>query len=195
MKVIFDMDGVLADFIGGLFRVLDFRFEIYPYSLPKGLWNFFEFMKKEYGIDTDKEIPRICSDSAFWENLSVLPGAKFFHDKINLLHDISFLSAPTGDILLNGEGKAKWLRKHDFMGQNENKLIITTPEGKKGAFANPDTILLDDKDENVQDFLRGGGKAVLVPRPWNNRHWEFRTYEQANLIALYNLEQIVTGTY
>ncbi len=31
----------------------------------------------------------------------------------------------------------------------------------------PGRVLIDDSDKNVIEFLRSGGQAILVPRPWN----------------------------
>lgn len=37
----------------------------------------------------------------------------------------------------------------------------------KHMMASPAKILIDDNNENVLKFSQAGGKAVLVPRPWN----------------------------
>ncbi len=40
----------------------------------------------------------------------------------------------------------------------------------KSLLAGPDTLLIDDKDENITEFRAGGGHGILVPRPWNKLH-------------------------
>ena len=40
----------------------------------------------------------------------------------------------------------------------------------KHLCANPETLLIDDSDKNVDSFRKCGGQAVLVPRPWNSLH-------------------------
>ncbi len=41
--------------------------------------------------------------------------------------------------------------------------------GKKHLLAHKDALLIDDRDENVAEFRHAGGKAILIPRPWNNQ--------------------------
>jgi hypothetical protein len=36
--------------------------------------------------------------------------------------------------------------------------------------AKPDNILIDDSDKNCNSFIKAGGKAILVPQPWNNQY-------------------------
>ncbi len=52
----------------------------------------------------------------------------------------------------------RWLRDRAFIG------------GPKDAVAFPDALLIDDSDENYDDFISAGGQAILVPRPWNRLH-------------------------
>ena len=49
-----------------------------------------------------------------------------------------------------------WLRVRAFIGE------------PKDMVASPDALLIDDSDENCEDFISAGGQAILVPRPWNS---------------------------
>lgn len=40
----------------------------------------------------------------------------------------------------------------------------------KSCLAHPDSILIDDCDENVDKFNDAGGKAILVPQDWNSSY-------------------------
>ena len=42
--------------------------------------------------------------------------------------------------------------------------------GSKAQLARPDTLLIDDKDENIAEFVAAGGQGILVNRPWNKGH-------------------------
>lgn len=52
----------------------------------------------------------------------------------------------------------KWLHRQYFIGP------------RKHFCAHPDGLLIDDADHNVTSFREHGGKALLVPRPWNSLH-------------------------
>lgn len=40
----------------------------------------------------------------------------------------------------------------------------------KQFLAHPQALLVDDADRNIDSFRLWGGRAVLVPRPWNSEH-------------------------
>ena len=63
-------------------------------------------------------------------------------------------------------GKAAWVNKH--LSFYNTRLIITT--ASKLLLAGPNTLLIDDRDKNVEEFRKAGGQAILVPRPWNKNH-------------------------
>ena len=63
-------------------------------------------------------------------------------------------------------GKWAWIR--DNLPIYLKRTIIT--QAPKHLLARPDTLLIDDKDENVDGFREAGGKALLIPRPWNRAH-------------------------
>jgi hypothetical protein len=60
-------------------------------------------------------------------------------------------------------GKLRWIERH--MEERWLRRYIFTPV--KEAFARPGVVLIDDCDANVTAFRDAGGRAVLVPRPWN----------------------------
>jgi len=71
-------------------------------------------------------------------------------------------------------GKALWVQKH--LPEYSKRLIVTPVP--KSEFAHRDILLIDDKDENVEGFVKAGGNAILVPRPWNELHgWAGETYQ------------------
>ena len=60
-------------------------------------------------------------------------------------------------------GKVLWIEKH--LPRYKKRLIITA--APKHLFAKPDTLLIDDKTDNVDEFIEASGYGLLVPRPWN----------------------------
>ena len=59
--------------------------------------------------------------------------------------------------------KVTWIRQNLPDWLQEQYLIGTC----KQACASPEAILIDDTDKNINAFRRAGGRAILVPRPWN----------------------------
>jgi hypothetical protein len=60
-------------------------------------------------------------------------------------------------------GKYQWITEHfpPFL----HRSFSMTP--MKHFCATPESLLLDDCDENVEKFRAAGGQAILMPRPWN----------------------------
>lgn len=67
------------------------------------------------------------------------------------------------------DGKASWLRRHLPEYYNEGRFLIG---GTKHQLAGPDKLLIDDSEANCIDWCANGGKAIMVPRPWNKRRGE-----------------------
>lgn len=63
-------------------------------------------------------------------------------------------------------GKLRWIRKN-MPGMSRHYHL--TP--MKEDLAGPQAVLIDDCDLNVDAFRANGGHAILVPRPWNSKHW------------------------
>jgi 5'(3')-deoxyribonucleotidase len=63
-------------------------------------------------------------------------------------------------------GKLEWIQRH--MPKWLHRQYLFGP--RKHYCARPDHLLIDDADHNVNDFIKAGGRAILVPRPWNSSH-------------------------
>ena len=161
MKVYCDLDGVLVDFLRGIHKVfkIDYHYDKYPYELGK--WNMFsDMMKPEIPIEV---ISAVCTQR-FWEELYWGPDGQTIYYKImSSFDDVYLLTTP-----MPNEGS--WPGKYRWVLNNlgpvvAKKLIITTTS--KSIVAGPDTLLIDDRDKNVEEFREAGGDAILVARPWN----------------------------
>jgi len=144
-----DMDGVITDFIGATCK----QFNI-PY--PPKIYDYFE--------DIRSQVNDFCN-MEFWANLEWMPDG---HDIMRLLtkvfksEQIYLLTTP----MPNPEsytGKVLWVQSH--LPEFSRRLIVTS--APKSLFARPDALLIDDKTENVDDFIEANGYGLLVPRPWN----------------------------
>ena len=150
IKTVFlDMDGVLVDFNKAICK----KFEL-PY--PPRVYDFFEPIRSE--------VNDYCTAN-FWDNLEwMYDGCDILQavlDKIHLSR-IYLLTTPMPNIE-SASGKMMWINGNlpEFI----KRIIIT--QAPKHLLARPDTLLIDDKDENVSEFEAAGGRGMLVPRPWN----------------------------
>ena len=154
-----DLDGVLVDFLSGLHKALDVPHQYDPYPYEKNKWDILDD-----GDLTFKAVNDACTTD-FWQNLD------WMHDGYDILKLILQYFKPEQIYLLttpmpnpgSATGKTLWVEKR--LPKYKKRLIIT--QASKSLFAKPDTLLIDDKTENVDDFIEAGGYGLLVPRPWN----------------------------
>lgn len=155
------MDGVLADFIGG---ICDHHQLSNPYANGEylGKWA----IDKHWGMTPSNFWRNV--DDIFWANLNPTREAQwlvnFCINQVGI-RDMCILTAPPEfEYAAAIKGKRYWLAKHFARGANFNMLFGTA----KMFCAAPTHILIDDADHNVDAFREAGGKAILIPRPWNS---------------------------
>ena len=135
-KIYCDMDGVMVDFIKGYYEL------------------------------TGRDITgQFHSDAAFWEPVDKA-GRKFWTDlewtkdgkKLwNYIkrYEPTILSAPSrqNDSRV---GKYDWIQRET----PGFRLILRSPETKR-EFANPNSILIDDRESNINQWRESGGIGIL----------------------------------
>jgi len=165
-KIYLDMDGVLIDFVGGALKVhnlTDRNIFIKDYFGGMGREKFWSAINKA-GVD-------------FWANLEKTPEAdelvkvlEFDYGRENIL----IVTAPTESVVeACVAGKKISMKKH--FPHLANQMVFID---NKSLIAHGNAILIDDNETQTDAFVREGGNAVLVPRPWNSAH----TSEDENLV-------------
>ena|SRR6218665_2490344 len=153
MKIVLDLDGVLVDFVGGIFRHLDI--------IPQETWPTpGKFDSSAFGVANIWDGLR----HDFWEGLQwnldgpdILKMCEAAVGKENIVICTSPALHPEG-----ASGKMAWIQRE--LKDYRRRFFIGSA---KHFLANPNTILVDDFEKNVSDFQNHGGKAILVSRPWN----------------------------
>ena len=161
MKCFVDMDGVLVDFVGGACRAHGVE-NPYGDPLSAGQWDIANLC----GIDPVDFWSKM-NNHFFWAGLRPtrdLSGIMNAVESVFSPQNVCLLTSPT-ESGGSASGKMAWIDRH--LHAYRRRFLIGPP---KHFYAHLDTVLVDDNDKNVDDFVRNGGRAILVPRPWNRDH-------------------------
>lgn len=172
IKTVFlDMDGVITDF----FTPVCEEFNL-PY--PPQVYHFFPKIRNE--------VNKFCT-TKFWANLEWMDDGR---DILRAIMDtlglekVFFLTGMMPNVE-TASGKMMWIQ--DNLPIYSNRVILTTLKVSKSFLARPNALLIDDYDKCVEEFREAGGKAILVPRPFN----KLRKYSDvASQIVRKELEEL-----
>lgn len=168
MKQLFlDVDGVLCDWNKGAHELhsLPYVQGEWPYKLGPDGWYWNEQLEKPIVIEA---IFRPM-DRKFWANLEWLPDGKeilrICEAKVGR-KNICLLTNPwNGDGVV--DGRKDWIRNNmPYYVENDQYLIGPC----KKACAHSESILVDDRQQNIIDWQNNEGIGVMVPRAWNSRY-------------------------
>lgn len=157
MKVILDVDGVLANFAEGA-SLLHNRPN--PFLNPNNFGNY--WMEKIWGMPQQEFIEHM--DYEFWDTLPLMPDASLIVDLVIKAFgrpNICILTKPL-DTIGCLEGKKSWL-KRNFPMIMDNWLF----GNNKNFCSHSNSLLIDDNEKHCREFQQAGGRAFLVPAPWN----------------------------
>lgn len=133
------MDGVISDW--------ELQFKRYSGGVPVETYDA-EHGKKNRFKFVDKNCPEYYSSMPWMKD-----GRLLYNFVSNL--PVEILShAPTN---LAYVGKKQWLANNNI----DIKANLVPHRNLKAKFATPDSILIDDREDNVNDFIKAGGKAIL----------------------------------
>ena len=152
MKICLDIDGVLADFVGGAGKVVGYDPAVVT------IWDYYHLVGK-----TEDEFWAIvdAAGAEFWADLPSYPWRQKVYDYCSSLGDTILLTTNSKHHK-SAEGKVLWMQK--YFGENFRNYLMGP---KKEFCAHENTVLIDDSDANCEKFRKHGGNAILFPRPWN----------------------------
>ena len=148
--ILLDMDGVIVDLVSGIK-------EIFGEPNYENTWNIHEW----YNMDNDTFWSK-TENEEFWANLKGFDGWNNFLNGLMLIDDVVLCSSPRS-CPYSFSGKFKWIQKN--LGKDFKDYIFI--EQKHLLATIPNIILIDDYDGNVDSFRNNGGKAILIPRAYN----------------------------
>lgn len=155
-----DMDGVIVNFVDGIIRAHNLTIRHDEWTD----WNH----HRTLGI-SDSGLWEPTLVDGFWENLTPYAWSETLVRSLAELGDIVICSTPYAKDPTCMLQKVKWVT--NFF----NRLELPVPDcvfsSRKYLLAKPDVLLLDDRNENVRDFIAAGGQGALFPQPWNDSAW------------------------
>lgn len=174
MRIFLDVDGVLADFTMGAHKKLGHTldYDNWPHAKGPEGWHW----ERDYGLSFES-LSTIC-DFDFWAALPWTSDGRAILDIACCYGDITLLTAPMPHVM-SASGKMAWI-KRELPEYSKHTLIAT--ESKAVLARTPDSILVDDNQDNVDGWIRAGGAAVLVPRWWNTAYP--RVFEAPKVVKL-----------
>ncbi len=100
-------------------------------------------------------------DTKWWESMPAFPGAKAFFEAVKKLGATRFLTGPVP--LADGfEGDAKWsMAFRPESGKYALLDLIVCRSKDKSLLARPNHILIDDRQKNIDDWVKAGGIGIL----------------------------------
>jgi cytidyltransferase-like protein len=136
-KIYVDMDGVLVDFDGGYEKLTGMTTQEADKKGPEFFWK-----------------PISKAGAKWWITLNWMPDGKQLWDYVKK-YNPELLSAPSREEA-SKMGKRIWV-KRELPGA---KLILRSAD-KKQEFASPTSILIDDREKNIEQWGAAGGIGIL----------------------------------
>lgn len=164
--IFLDMDGVIVDFMTSSLELHGggHLLETWPPG-EKDAHTLLGITRGQFWKKLD------AAGAQFWSDLPPYPWTFDLLSLLRRIAPVTILTSPSMSHDCPG-GKILWMRKH--LGKGFRDYLIGP---SKHLLAHPDTLLVDDKESNVEKFRSAGGQAILFPRPWNSNHHELDPLE------------------
>jgi hypothetical protein len=174
LRILLDLDEVLGDFVGAACRLYGCTYEEILSHWERGDRNCVPPLSKTLTEKTGRlgealplsvvEFNRKVEEAgeAFWALILPLPWMSDLMEEVTASTPDWWVVSNPLNWLGAYSGKARWLKGQ--FGSAFDRFHITR---YKEEFARPNTILVDDCDENVRKFREAGGEGIVFPR-WHN---------------------------
>ncbi len=139
-KIYVDMDGVLSDW--------EAQFKRYSGGIPVDTYDNLYGKKNRYKL-VNKNSP------GYYANMPWMKDGKLLYNFVKGFPDVEILShAPDNKSKI---GKEEWLTDKDI----KFKANLVPNREDKAKFATSNSVLIDDREDVVNEFINAGGKAIL----------------------------------
>lgn len=139
-KIYVDMDGVLSDW--------EEQFKRYSGGIPVDTYDSLYGKQKRYELVNKNSPP-------YYANMPWMKDGKLLYNFVKEFPHVEILShAPDKGAYI---GKMQWLKSNKI----PLKANLVSDREDKAKYANAESILIDDRDDVVNEFIQAGGKAIL----------------------------------
>lgn len=158
MNIAVDVDGVLANHVPHILRRVREKLAVTFYKSKVKLWNQ---PIPNTNTTIDREIESALTVPTYILTMPIVPGARKGIEALSRLgHTIVIATSRPPE---TDSYSKQWLIKKKIPFDH---FINTRANGKLNLHAD---ILIDDRLENVQEFARTKGFAILFLQPWNEK--------------------------
>lgn len=162
MRLFLDMDDVIVNYVHNVAKHYEIPLDEFYKRWPLGVYEIYHAIGKPDG-EVWAEMREVSDE--FWSTMPEFPWSRKFYDTCCQYGETLILTSPINSPTCLS-GKLKWLYK--FTGDPYfNNYIMTK---MKWTCARWNHILIDDKEANVKQFIKEGGRAVLFPSHGNHLH-------------------------
>lgn len=171
--IFLDLDGVAVDFVSAALQL--FGRELCDAAWPPGQYDIADVLS----MDRNSFWESVNGAGVdFWRNLQPYPWFEELYRELSKRGKVCFATSPTYSPH-SAAGKMTWLK--DRFGSDFKDFVITR---RKYHLSRAGTLLIDDSDRNVREFIeRGSGKAILFPQIWNSAHALITGDRLANVLS------------
>lgn len=169
--IFFDLDGVLVDLYQGIIDHFSLDVSIKDLLSRGQIW---DEVSKKTNLSRSKSsnlVHELGDD--FWKNLPKTPIADGLIESIEALEGLGhkvFVLTATARNSKSCAGKAAWVKKNlPKTIRKENRIIFTY---QKWICAQRGRFLIDDKNQNLQEWSENSGTAIKCHQPWNCPTWD-----------------------
>lgn len=138
-QIFCDMDGVLCDFEKQTKTMTGKTCEELDKVSEEHFWSEI----KKVGIEFWSHMPKLSDTDKLWSFIKP--------------HGPKILSAPARSIEFCVDGKKSWIKKH--LGSNVESIFVRARD--KAKYANPNSILIDDLEKNINSWRSNNGIGIL----------------------------------
>lgn len=179
LPILFDVDGVLADFVGRTIELVNRRFR------TNYKWNDIDCDIRKYMKEWDDGCEQYICSPGFAANLDVHEGAKELIENLRRKnYKVMFVTSPYKDSPTWGYDRQAWLTKH-FSADRDDVVICHNKRYVQGS------ILIDDLPRNCEEWSSMQDKtSILLDRPWNKN--DVLTNRNIERVNFKDLEQKIT---
>ncbi|MDE1153470.1 MAG: hypothetical protein PW788_13115 [Micavibrio sp.] len=129
---------------------------------PNGVLADFQGHAQAHGKFTDDGKTKWAElDTKWWETIPAYKGARAFFDSVRQLGQTRFLTGPV-PLIDSFEGDAKWsMAFRPESGKYALLDLIVCRSSDKNLLARPNHILIDDRQKNIDEWMKAGGIGIL----------------------------------